>query len=351
VTKLTAAVYGDAPYGTTPADTAQFQATPAFVAAVNGDAKVELVLHVGDIHSGKQFCTAAYDQSIADLWAKFSDPLVYTPGDNEWADCHKQAQGGGTYDAGTGKIDYATDSGGSPIDYANGDPVANLDLVRLKFFPKIGSTLGANPMPVLSQAQAADLLHPGDRDYRENVMWEQAGVLFVSVNIPGGSNNDTDPWYGTPAQSTQQQEEVANRSAADLRWIDAAFAKAKADGMTAVVVESQADMWDLDGKTPSHLVQYDQFVDAIASGTQAFGKPVLMFNGDSHVYKSDNPLSTTDPLAPLHPGHPNLPNFHRVVVHGSTAPLEYLRLSIDTKQTNPTTDTSFGPFSWEHVLP
>src|SRR3954471_4736066 len=71
---LTVAVYGDAPYGINPADTSQFQATPAFVEAVNQDPKVRLVVHVGDIHSGKQFCTEAYDRAIFDLWTRFKDP-------------------------------------------------------------------------------------------------------------------------------------------------------------------------------------------------------------------------------------------------------------------------------------
>jgi hypothetical protein len=51
---LTVAVYGDAPYGTKQGDTAQLNATPAFIASINADKKVALVLHVGDIHSGKQ---------------------------------------------------------------------------------------------------------------------------------------------------------------------------------------------------------------------------------------------------------------------------------------------------------
>ncbi len=349
-TKLTAAVYGDAPYGTSPSDTSQFQATPAFIDAVNADPKVQLVMQVGDIHSGKQYCTAAYNQSILDLWARFADPLVYTPGDNEWADCHKTGEGGGAYNATTQKIDYSTDAAGNPIDYANGDPVANLDNVRLKFFPRAGTTLGASPMTVLSQAQAVDPARPTDREYVENVMWEQAGVLFVTVDLPGGSNNDTDPWYGAPSQGAAQQREVANRTGADLRWLSAAFAKAKADGMSAMVIDWQADVWDLDGKPPAHLSQYDQFVNAAADGTTAFGRPVLMFNGDSHAYKSDNPLAASDPANALHPGH-DVANFHRVVVHGSTAPLEYLRLSIDTAQTSPASATSFGPFSWERVVP
>jgi hypothetical protein len=43
-----------------------------------------------------------------------------------------------------------------------------------------------------------------------------------------------------------------------------------------------------------------------------------------------------------------VPNFHRIVVHGSTVPLEYLRLKVNAKS-QPTTDTSFGPFVWQRV--
>src|SRR5258706_8921691 len=104
---LTLAVYGDSPYGTTPTDTAQFEATPAFIESINADPKVDLVMQVGDIHSGKQYCTQAYDQSIYDQWTRYRDPVVYTPGDNEWTDCNKAAEGGGAYNAGTQQIDYA----------------------------------------------------------------------------------------------------------------------------------------------------------------------------------------------------------------------------------------------------
>src|SRR3954453_6271613 len=119
---LTVAVYGDAPYGVNPADPSQFNATPAFIDAVNQDPKVRLVMHVGDIHSGKQFCTEGYDRSVFDLWTQFKDPLVFTPGDNEWSDCHKVAQGGGLYNSSTGQIDYVRDSGGQLVDYAGGHP-------------------------------------------------------------------------------------------------------------------------------------------------------------------------------------------------------------------------------------
>ncbi len=42
-------------------------------------------------------------------------------------------------------------------------------------------------------------------------------------------------------------------------------------------------------------------------------------------------------------------NFHRVVVHGSTLPLEWLKLTVTPGAHAPTTDTTFGPFSWQRM--
>jgi hypothetical protein len=345
----TLAVYGDAPYGTSATDTSQTVATPAFISAVNADPAVSLVLHVGDIHSGKQFCTQAYDQTIFDLWKAYQRPLVYTPGDNEWADCHKVAEGGGAYNALTQQIDFVKDANGNPVDYANGDPIANLALVRSIFFPQVGLSLGSQEIPVLSQAQIIDSAHPSDAAYVENVMFEQSKVLFVTLNLPGGSNNDDDIWYGAPSKSAAQVQEIADRTGADLRWLDLAFQQAQADGVVAVVIDTQADMWDSE-KGAAHQALYEPIVQSVATHTTAFAKPVLMFNGDSHVYKSDSPLSASDPLNFMHPGY-DVPNFHRIVVHGSTLPLEYLRFTVDPSQNAPLSDTVFGPFSWARVQP
>jgi len=352
------AVYGDAPYGTSPTDTSETDATPAFIQAVNADTAVSTVVHVGDIHSGSQYCTQAYDEQIAGLWAGFADPLVYTPGDNEWTDCHKKKEGGGAYNATTGQIDYVTDASGNPVDYASGNPVDNLALVRSIFFPTPGGTLGSGSLPVLSQAQVDNSAHPTDSAYVENVMWQRDDVLFVTVNVPGGSNNDADPWYGTPTASPQQVTEAADRTGADLRWLDRAFSTATQVHAKSVVVMTQADMWDLDGKAVTHLANYEPIVSSLAAHTQAYGKPVLLLNGDSHVYRSDNPLQQASPCVGdanvctydawnSHPSY-NVPNFHRIVVHGSTIPLEYLRLTAHDK-TQPASATSFGPFSWQRV--
>jgi hypothetical protein len=344
----TLAIYGDAPYGTNPTDTAELNATPAFIDAVNNDPKVDGVIHVGDIHSGKQYCTEAYDRNVFNLWNQFKDPLVYTPGDNEWTDCHKPAEGGGTYNAGTGQIDYVVDGGGNKVDYAGGDPIANLQLIRSIFFPAVGVTLGQHKHHVLSQAQLFDPFHPADRKYVENVLWIKSNVLFVTVNIPGGSNNDTDIWYGASTASSAQTQEKAERTGADLRWLNLAFGAAKLLHLKGVVIATQADMWDPE-KGAAHQSEYEPLVSSVASHTASLGKPVLMFNGDSHVYRSDNPLSASDPLNYMHPGY-DVPNFHRVVVHGSTFPLEYLRLTIDPVQNHPNGASAFGPFSWERAI-
>jgi hypothetical protein len=352
------AVYGDAPYGAGPADTSETDATPAFIRAVNEDTSVSGVLHTGDLHSGSQYCTRAYDQRIADLWSSFADPMVYTPGDNEWTDCHKVKEGGGAYNATTGQIDYVRDADGNLVDYAGGNPVDNLALVRSTFFAAPGRTLGRGHLRVLSQAQVEDRAHPTDTHYVENVLWERDGVLFATVNVPGGSNNDADPWYGAPAASPQQAREAAERTGADLRWLDRAFGIAGKIHARSVVVMTQADMWDLDGKAASHLAGYEPLVSSLAAHTRAFARPVLLLNGDSHVYRSDNPLQKgsactgDDDVCSYdawnsHPSY-DVPNLHRVVVHGSTVPLEYLRLSAAAGN-RPTTATSFGPFSWQRV--
>lgn len=359
----TIAVYGDAPYGTSPTDNSQLDATPAFIASINADPDVSLVMHAGDIHSGKQYCTSKYDHKIRKLWNTFDDPMVYTPGDNEWTDCHKAAEGGGTYNAQTGQIDYLKDAKGRLIDYAGGNPVDNLSLVRSIFFDRPGRTIGGRHVLVTTQAQAFDPQYPSDAQYVENVMYKMSGVRFVTLNVPGGSNNDNDIWYGAPAMSDEQSAEIASRSAAALHWLDAAFDRAAAEKAKAVVIMLQADMWDLDGKDASHLAQYEPLIAEMAARVAAFGQPVLLINGDSHIYRSDNPLKQGAPCV-IEPGsgetavpcsdddwdsHPSydVSNFHRIVVHGSTFPLEWLKMKVDPSQNaNGGADGAFGPFAW-----
>ncbi len=199
---------------------------------------------------------------------------------------------------------------------------------------------------MLSQATFHDPRYASDGKYVENVMWEQSRVLFVAINLPGGSNNDQDAWFGADTETAEQTTERTERTAADLRWLDAAFFVAKLTGAKAVVIQAQADMWDPE-KGAEHQAGYEPFVQSVASHTLAFGKPVLMLNGDSHEYQVGNPLVMDNPI---HPGY-EVPSFYRIVVHGSTFPLQWLKLTIDPRADAPAGDTAFGPFSWEVVTP
>lgn len=338
---LNIAVFGDSPYGIKDSDTAQFAATPAFIKTINDDKEVSLVVHVGDIHSGKQTCSFAYNQSIYDMWMAFESPLVYTPGDNEWMDCNKAKEGGS-------------------------DPLANLGYVRQIFFANPGHTLAVDKT-VFSQANSFDAMYPTDAEYVENVMWQQNGVVFVTVNIPGGSNNGEDNWYGA-ARSNAQTAEILKRTSASLRWLDKGFAYANAQHARAVVLLVQADMWDLDGTAQQdlHIANYRQYIDNIAMHASKFERPVLLINGDSHGYRSDNPLmkgapcttengaaevACTDDAYDKQPFGYNVRNFHRIVVHGSTAPMEWVKLTIKSGESRGISKANaFGPFSWQRKI-
>jgi hypothetical protein len=360
--ELSIAVFGDSPYGTSNADTAQFMATPAFIRTINSDPDVSLVLHVGDIHSGQQICSFDYDLSIYKLWIGspvpgvplspgFQFPVVYTPGDNEWTDCHKKNESGGV-------------NGGNP------NPLENLGYVRAIFFANPGHTIAVDKS-VWSQSKNFDPKYPTDAEFVENVMWEQSGVVFITLNLPGGSNNDEDNWGNPtpPDQTKAQTDEILKRTGADLRWLDQAFVLARDDHAKAVVIQLQADMWDLDGKPPSHIGAYRQFVDSIALHTTDFGKPVLLLNGDSHKYRSDNPLvegascvtekagdqsaevECVDDAYNNQPNGYNVKNFHRIVVHGSTPNMEWLKLNVKPGDSvGRESATSFGAFSWQRMV-
>lgn len=81
---FTFVVIGDIPYGD--ARIAQF---PKVIDQINADPAVQFVDHLGDIKSGSSECADGYFQMIKADFDRFVDPLVYTPGGDEWTDCHR----------------------------------------------------------------------------------------------------------------------------------------------------------------------------------------------------------------------------------------------------------------------
>jgi len=112
-----------------------------------------------------------------------------------------------------------------------------------------------------------------------------------------------------------------------------------------VVIALQADMWDPAAVAPGGdgLGNYTLFVHELASLSLHFGRPVLLINGDSHVFGSDRPLADPGSATGKIHGAPAVPNLTRITVQGSTsAPAEWLRLTIDPHAP--------GVFSWENVV-
>lgn len=317
--KITIAVFGDWPYSQV-----QLENAPLLVSSINSDPEVRRVIFVGDIHSGDMPCTGAglkpvpagadpgWNEKIHEIFQRFKSPLIYTPGDDEWADCPEADE------------------------KMSGAPLNELSSIRALFFPRPGMTLGLDGMTVSSQANNLDPSHRDDSKFVENVMWEDAGVVFVTLNVPG-SNNDTLPWKNGFEDPQAQAKEVSDRNAANLRWLDAAFLRARTGEKRAVVVVFHADMWNLAALEPGGdgLSAYTPFVQHLASLALSFGRPVLLLNGDSHLYLQDKPLA--DPRSPTGAIHhaPAVPNLTRIVVQGSTnIPAEWLRLTIDTTTTD-----------------
>ncbi|HKS44844.1 MAG TPA: metallophosphoesterase [Amycolatopsis sp.] len=286
----TFAVIGDIPYGD-----AQIAAFPKVVAQINADPAVQWVDHLGDIKSGSTVCSDEYFQLIKADFDQFADPLVYTVGDNEWTDCHRPNNGG-----------Y--------------NPLERLAKIRQVFFPQPGHTLGRQGARVLSQA---------GQGIPEDVRWERAGVAFAALHIVG-SDNSLAPWTGNTAPTPEQTAEVLGRTAAVIQEIHETFAGARARHAKAVALLTQADMFDPTVPSPKFADYYgfQPIVAAIARESADFGGPVYLFNGDSHVYNSDNPLAAGSKWLSLYGIGQPVPNLSRITVDGSTTVNNYLRVTV-----------------------
>ncbi|MBS1677436.1 MAG: metallophosphoesterase [Actinobacteria bacterium] len=309
----TYAIIGDTPYGAP-----QIANFPNDIAEINADPSVSLVMHLGDIKNGSTVCSTSYFEAIRADFNQFEDPFVYTPGDNEWTDCHR-ANNGAYWPAG-------------PV--LNGDTrPARLAEIQRIFFDNPGWTLGRNARQVETEGG----------NYVENVSWNQSRTQFGAVNVPG-SNNDWMPWFGQPRTSSQIAE-VEGRTAADVEWIDHIFDRARANNAKAVVIGIQADMWDPEiVGDPESYDHFTPIVRELAAQTTSFGGPVLLLNGDSHKFTDDRPLA--DPSRPqnrsIYGIEDEVPNLRRITVNGSTTPChEYLRLTVSPSANH--------PFSYQRV--
>ncbi|HJQ97852.1 MAG TPA: hypothetical protein VJ826_06015 [Candidatus Polarisedimenticolaceae bacterium] len=251
------------------------------------------VIHVGDI-----FWRPCSDEHYRRVRARFDTsrhPLIYTPGDNEWADC---------WEPGSGSF----------------RPLERLAAIRTIFFDDPRRSLGAKKITLESQADDPD--HPV---LRENARWVHDGVVFATVDLVGSHNAR----LGYPGRTAVEDETSRSRTAGDAAWVRATFARAREIGATAVVFAFHANM-HLDGPPPHHYPEdFEPFVSTLDAEARSFAGPVLIVHGDGHVYEVDRPMNT--------------PNVVRMQVPGSPL-VGWVRVVVDTKARD--------PFSFdEHVVP
>jgi hypothetical protein len=238
---------GDMPY-TLPADYPRYE---RLIEAIN-TLNPSFSIHVGDTKSGSTPCSDEIIRKSYDYFARFTRPVIYSVGDNEWTDCHRAAAG-------------------------RFDPLERLAFVRRLHFPD-SKSLGQNPIELTRQSDVMEEF----KLYVENSRWVHNGVLFTSLHIPG-SNNNFEPRAGAP-------EEFMARNKANLAWIAASFEEAARINAPAMVFAFQADMW-LE-KTPRDDLSsgYTDTVRALTEGAARYGKPLLMIHGDTHQFIIERPL-------------------------------------------------------------
>jgi hypothetical protein len=253
---FTFAAFGDAPY--VESEEARFINTFAEM----NRAPLAFAIHVGDFKSGWSPCTDALFLRRRDEFALLRHPLIYVPGDNEWTDCWR-APG---------------------VSGAEGDPLQRLQQLRRLFFAGDYS---------LGQRRIA--LERQNTTYPEHARWAHDGVLFATLNVPGGGNNARLP------------RESAARTAMVVAWVSDTFRTARAQSHSAVVLAMQANPWTFGGNIRKN---YSAIMTAIAHETQHFEGEVLLIHGDSHRHRIDEPLINPRTGYPFR-------NFTRIEVFGS----------------------------------
>ncbi|MCB4208564.1 metallophosphoesterase family protein [Arthrobacter sp. UM1] len=306
------ALFGDTPYGD-----AAIEHFPQTMREISTGPGIEYAVHVGDIKNGSTRCDTDYFQWVRTQFDASRVPLVYTPGDNEWVDCHRPNNGA-----------Y--------------NPLERLSALRQTFFSRAGqghgapgradhgtpghgapgrSTLGHGNLAARSQAAEG---------FPENVAWTTNKVEFAAVNVQG-SHNDLDPWsgLGKTAATPEQRAEFQARQAANVRLIEGRFAQAEQRHSTGVAIVMQADMFDsyLAADPAAAREAFGPVIQAIADGARRTGLPVYILNGDSHKYKDQRPLAAGSPWAAVY-GQAPVQNIRQITVEGAAEAHEYTRVTV-----------------------
>ena len=235
--------YGDTGYKL-PRDN---QRVEKLIDAINAE-RPTFTIHVGDFKGYSSCGDAAYAAHKA-MFGRHQQPLILTPGDNDWTDCEAES---------AGKF----------------EPLERLGILRKMFFGSAES-LGGKTMPLARQSTA----------YPENASWTRDGVVFATVHVVGPHNDFV--------MNKARAAEAIDRAAADEQWIKRAFETARASKAKAIVLAFQVDAWA--ATAPAYEDgPIDWLKRTIGDEAATFEGQVLIVHGDSHRLTIDTPYRRTD---------------------------------------------------------
>lgn len=249
------ALLGDNPYST-----ATYDKYLRLIDHVNAQPQLRWAIHLGDVKGGGSSCSDQEFTRLYQLNQRFQTAFMVTPGDNDWLDCKRVGAGG-----------Y--------------DEYERLSAFRRIFYPNPGYSGGLNPVSINQQSQQMEFA-----DFVENAMWDHRGVVYATVHVVALTVSATD--------SAERDKRVA----AAVSWIETAFAQAKASDAKGVFLAMQADPWMVFGlpgllraacescAAPRNSLQW--LYPLLIKESLAFGKPVVLAVGDTHIFRVDKPLYT-----------------------------------------------------------
>lgn len=274
------AVLGDAPYSGF--DERRFR---HLVAELEAD-ELAWVVHVGDILEAP--CSDKMLRNWLETFEAMHHPVVYTPGDNEWADCWGRRQGG-----------YR--------------PLERLARLRELFFAAPDWSLGERQIELSTQAS-----DPEWSEFVENRRWTSAGIVFATVHLVGSGN----ALYPFPGRASENDAEARRRTEAAAAWLDQVFEHARRVDAEAVFLAAHADLAFEASSVNTYTQLFEPFRTTLVEQVRTFDRPVVLAHGDSHDYLVDRPLR--DPVT----GEPR-ENFTRLQVMGSPE-IGWVRVVVDT---------------------
>ncbi len=296
--RFTFVAIGDMPYDL-PRDYVRFK---RLIAEIN-KVKPAFTVHVGDILDARRPCRDELLYKMFELFGEFDGPLIYTPGDNEWADCNWVSNRG-------------------PM-----NAFERLAKVREIFF-RGPLSLGKSRLELVRQSG-----DPKFREFVENARWERGGIVFATLHVVGTNNNFRNDRAGE-AKGTAERE-YRRRNAANLAWLRETFDLAKRRKSRAVVLFIQANPYfQLFGRSRKGFPLvvprdddkkgngFDVFLTALEAEVVAFRRPVLMVHGDTPRFRVDKPFKTRA-------SHKPIGNFTRAEVFGYPD-VHGMRIVVDT---------------------